>query len=469
MYLLGLKVTVVTDCAAVRCTINKPDLVPRVSRWVMELEEFDYEIKHRPGSQMKHVDALSRCALLVQNKVTDTIKECQQKDDYLQTITKVLELQPYKDFVMQGGVLMKCVNGKNVVVVPSGMAKDIIQRVHDNGHFAVKKMSEIICQDYYIPKLTEKLEQISKNCVQCILADRKRGKREGERPIPKEDTPLLTYHMDHIGPMAETGKKYKYLFIVIDAFSKFTWIYPTKSTNSKEVLDKLVIQQKVFGNPRRIITDKGSAFTSNEFRKYCEEEMIEHVLVTTGVPRGNGQVERINAVIISVLTKLSEDKPEKWYQHVERLQKTINSSFQRSVGCSPFELMVGVKMRQKVDVSILEILEEKCKIFFVDERNELRRKAKESIDQCQEQQKRTYDRKCKLSHKYSVGDLVAMKRTQFGTGLKLKGKFLGPYKIMKKIGVDRYEIKKIGSGEGPSMTTSSADHLKNWRSSGADE
>lgn len=127
--------------------------------------------------------------------------------------------------------------------------------------------------------------------------------------------------------MTMTSKMYKYLFVVTDAFSKFVWIYPTKTTSTKEVLEKLMLQQKTFGNPQRIICDRGSAFTSNEFDEYCTVEDIERVLVTTGVPRGNGQVERMNQIIIPVLTKLAEDRPDRWYLFVDRLQRCINSSF----------------------------------------------------------------------------------------------------------------------------------------------
>lgn len=473
VYLLGLKVTVVTDCVAIKGTMSKADLVPRIARWVLLLEDFDYEIKHRAGVRMKHADALSRCVMIVDNKVIDLIKECQLKDERLIPIMKILKSESYGDFVMCGGLLMKSINGKNVLVVPHEMQKDILQKVHDNGHFGVKKMSEIVCLDYFVPKLSEKLEKVVRNCVTCILAERKRGKKEGFlRPIPKGDAPLLTYHIDHLGPMTATGKMYKYLFVVTDAFSKFVWIYSTKTTGVKEALDKLILQQKTFGNPQRIICDRGSAFTANDFKEYCETEGIELTLTTTGVPRGNGQVERMNGVITAVLTKLSQERPEKWYLFVDRLQRCINSTFQRTIKRSPFEVLLGVKIKQKEDVHILEILQDELMEEFMNDRDGLRQTVRLSIEQCQEDQRREHNRKCKSSHQYQVGDKVAIKRTQFGTGLKLKGKFLGPYKVVKRIGCDRYDVQRLGCSEGPASTSSSADNMKPWSiddSSGTDD
>lgn len=135
---------------------------------------------------------------------------------------------------------MKKLEDMNVIVLPTEMQLNVIRRAHDNGHFGVKKMSESIKKEYYIPNLTSKLENYISCCVPCVLAKRKKGKREGIlKPIPKGDQPLNTYHIDHLGPMTATGKLYKYLLVVVDGFSKFTWIYPTKTTNTREVLSKL--------------------------------------------------------------------------------------------------------------------------------------------------------------------------------------------------------------------------------------
>lgn len=126
--------------------------------------------------------------------------------------------------------------------------------------------------------------------------------------------------MDQLGPIPSTKKKYAHIFVVVDGFSKFVWLYPTRSTTSDEVVTRLSKQTIVFGNPRRIVSDRRTAFTSHAFRDYCEREKIEHSLITTGVPRENGQVERMNQVIIAMLTKLSLAKSDEWYKHVDRVQ-----------------------------------------------------------------------------------------------------------------------------------------------------
>ncbi|XP_047027973.1 uncharacterized protein K02A2.6-like [Helicoverpa zea] len=362
-------------------------------------------------------------------------------------------------------LLQKDVKGKErCLVIPQRMEVEIIKRAHDNGHFSKKKTIELISKDYFITHLDKKVEEYISTCIPCLLASRKEGKQEGYlNPIEKGDTPLHTLHIDHIGPLTETRKQYNYILTVVDGFTKFVWLFPTKSTTTQEVLRKLEIHQQVFGNPARIISDRGTAFTSNDFAEYCKQEGIEHVKITTGVPRGNGQVERVHRTIIGVLTKLSVEQPTLWYKLVSSVQRALNSKYHRSINNTPFQLLLGTKMRRKEDVEILDLLKQEERESFIEDREELRKSAKQQILKIQEENRRNYNKKRKPSRKYEEGGLVAVKRTQFGTGLKLKPKFLGPYKVVKVKRNDRYDVEKADSrAEGPLRTTASADHMKPW-------
>ncbi|GFW57464.1 retrovirus-related Pol polyprotein from transposon 17.6 [Trichonephila clavipes] len=316
VYLLGQHFKIVTDCSAFQKTMQKKDLITRIARWALQLEEFDYEIEHRAGSRMKHVDALSRYPVMMvcNDTLTSKLKKAQEEDDNIQTLKSLLEKQESEEF-------------------------------------------------------------LSEMC-------------------------------------------------------------PRKAKPTAENLC----------NPIRIISDRGSAFTSKLFNDYCDEENIQHLQIATGVSRGNGQVERIHRTLIPVLTKLSLDDSTKWYKYVDRLQRILNSTICRSTKWIPFELLVGTKMRNKEDILIKDLLLEEMAKELLEQREFLRNDEKKNIETLQSENRKTYNRRSKKVSLYKEGDLVAIQRTQFGAGLKLRPKFLGRYKLTKVNSKDRYEVEKVPSG-----------------------
>ena len=59
-YLMGKKVIVYSDHAALKYLLSKKDAKPRILRWILMLQEFDWEGRDKKGSENLVADHLSR-------------------------------------------------------------------------------------------------------------------------------------------------------------------------------------------------------------------------------------------------------------------------------------------------------------------------------------------------------------------------------------------------------------------------
>lgn len=100
---------------------------------------------------------------------------------------------------------------------------------------------------------------------------------------------------------------------------------------------------------------------------------------------------------------------------------------------------------------------------FDQERENLQQIAKQNILKIQTENQRGYNKCCKKAPTYTEGDLVAIRRIQFALGLKIKKKYLGPYRVTQIKGNDRYEVIKIGNNEGPVITTTAVDYMRPYK------
>ena len=74
-YLVGSKVTVYTDHAALRHIYTKKDTKPRLLRWILLLQEFDMEIVDKKGIENGVADHLSRMRIEDEVPIDDSMLE----------------------------------------------------------------------------------------------------------------------------------------------------------------------------------------------------------------------------------------------------------------------------------------------------------------------------------------------------------------------------------------------------------
>lgn len=461
---LGIPFTIVTDCEALVQTMNMQRTSPKIARWALYMQKFDFNIKHRSGKLMGHVDTLSRYPIASMKIANDSdelvavidptdidlqLQIFQNRDETIVQLREMLENEDVENFVLDDGLVYRQRDGgRSLLYVPREMETKIIRQAHDKTcHMGVNKCVDQIKMHYWFPKLKEKVEHFVKNCIQCVVNTiPPHCSNRTLHSIPKKPIPFDTIHVDHFGPLPSLISKKKHILVVVDAFTKYVKLYACITTNTKEVVASLDNYIEYYGRPRRLIGDRGTAFTSSEFESYLEENNIEHVKNATNSPQANGQVERVNRIIKAMLAKTSEPiQHSNWHKLLRKIEYAINNSVHSSTKQTPSKLLFGVNQRgREVDV-LIEHLDEKSPAENCPDLDILRSQAAEQIDKSQKRNLEWHIKNRRPHIQFREGDYVLIRNvdTTIGTNKKFVPKFRGPYLIHKTLPNDRYVIRDI--------------------------
>lgn len=470
VYLLGLKFKIVTDCNALRTTLTKRDLIPRIARWWVQLQEYDCSIEYRAGVRMAHVDALSRAPVaepptqiethvidVLQVEVSDWIATVQGNDDEIKRVKEILLDDETKfvadvrnNYQIKGEHVYRVVDDGIRWVVPRGVRWQVLRMNHDDvGHFGFEKTLSRLKASFWFPKMRRFTKKYVLACLQCAHHKAPSGQKEGfMHPIPKIEMPFHTLHADHLGPFVRSKRGNIYMLVIVDAFTKYVNIRSVRDTKTSSAIRMFKEHFSYFGTPSRLITDRGSCFTSAKFKEFTDKLNIKHILNAVATPRANGQVERFNRTILDALSTKCHGKNENtWDEHVGDIQLGINTTINKSTGKSPSELLFGCKLVTTTENMLGDVITETSQLASGADLMQLRSEAKNKIDKEQEVAKRRFDknrRRCTTT--YTVGDLIRIERTvidkdHLGKSKKLVAKFQGPYRIMKVLPNDRFLVE----------------------------
>lgn len=214
---------------------------------------------------------------------------------------------------MRNGLIYRKYESRLLFYVPFSMEFNIIHKYHDEmGHYSIKKTMDNIMRNYWFPNLKIKVKKYIRNCLKCIAFSPVSGQKEGFlNSIPKGETPFSTVHIDFLGPLDKKCQSRQHVLVVIDAFTKYVKLYATKSTTSKEAIHHLIDYFRNYSIPQVIISNRGTAFTSQEFQEFLVKNNVQHIKIATVSPQANGQVERINRILTPMIAKLIDNDSKK--------------------------------------------------------------------------------------------------------------------------------------------------------------
>lgn len=219
--------------------------------------------------------------------------------------------------------------------------------------------------------------------------------------------------------------------------------------------------------PTVLISDRDTAFTSQEFVNFLRINDVKHHTVAVAAPWANGLVERVNRFLKSSLKKLIKEQ-DLWSIHVNKIQYVINNTIHSSIKATPSIILFGIEQRNNIDVKLTDFLSRLTEPFsdFEANRNDSRRLALLTTEKLKKYNKVYYDKRHVKPSVYKEGDLVLIRDSvKPSEDAKLKSNYKGPYRIEKVLNINRYVIKDIPGFNITSKSYNSVlspDRIKPW-------
>ena len=374
-YLAGRKFCIFSDHRPLQYLLGERNAIPamasaRVQRWALTLSAYDYQIVYKPGSKHANADSLSRLPLpeepvevpipgetilVMETLDSSSITSCQirlwtDRDPVLSQVRDKLmagwqdttdeTLVPYQRRHAELSVHTGCVMWGSRVIIPTVGRKAVLDQLHE-GHPGVSRMKSLARSYVWWPQMDKEIEERVAMCNMC----QERRHLPPAAPLHVWEwpqRPWVRLHADYAGPFL--GHMF---LIIVDAHSKWIDMKPVANATTETTIEQFRSVFATHGIPEMLVTDNGSVFTSDVFRKFVKANGIDHRRSAPYHPSTNGLAER---AVQTFKEAMKSNIQGSITARVTRFLLHYRSTPHSTTGVSPSELFMGRKIRTRLDL-----------------------------------------------------------------------------------------------------------------------
>ena len=381
-FLYGRKFILQTDQKPLVSIFRKHmiDVSPRIQRITIRAWQYDFVPQHIPGRINVIADSLSRVTplefqdsnaekdILAVNFLQYSSIEERERDEMLQETSKDKELQSLKHYISTGwpakrsqipvslhpywnfrdeltvesGILMK--NSK--VLIPETLKQKYLKQIHQ-GHQGIEACRSRAREFVFWVNINSDLKEMVEKCDIC------QSQQNSTTSIQKYVSEVPPHPWHTLGSDLFYFQRIDFL-VVVDYFSKYLIVRKIPNSTSSAVIKELGLIFSEFGSPLVFRSDNGPCYSSQEFKFFMQNWLVEHRTSSPHYPQSNGLAESMVKVSKNLIEKaLRQDLP--W----NRLLLDYRCTPISSEIPSPAEILFGRKFRSSISILPSQVLNDR--------------------------------------------------------------------------------------------------------------
>ncbi|GJZ91648.1 putative reverse transcriptase domain-containing protein [Tanacetum coccineum] len=285
-------------------------------------------------------------------------------------------------------------------------------------------------------------------CLTCA-----KDKAEHQKPsglLQQLEIPVWKWEritIDFLSGLPRTPSGYDIIWVIVDRLTKSAHCLPMKKTDSMEKLTRLYLKEIVcrHGVPILIILDRDSHFTLRFWRSLQEALGTNLDMSTAYHPQTDGQSERTKQTLEDMLRAYVIDFGSSWDHHLPLVEFLYNNSYHVSIKAAPYEALYRRRCRSPVCWSMVGDSQLIGPELIRDTTEKIVHIKNRLLTAHSRQKSYAYRRAKPLE--FEVGDMVLLKVSpwkgamHFGKHEKLSPYYIGPFKILARVGHVAYTLE----------------------------
>jgi hypothetical protein len=338
---------------------------------------------------------------------------------------------------------------------------DVINSCHNGlvGHGGIEAtVQKLEAAGHHWANMQKDVEEYVRGCGIC----------QKSAPIPSTSLSTAPYHtyattpfahlqIDHAGPYPEDDRGAKYILVVVDRCTRFTFLFATKTKDARETAIALLQVIGLMGNPATISSDQGGAFVSDVIADLLVLLGVHHNLNIAHDHQSNGLVERPIREVNRHLTNLTMEAriAGTWSTFLPLIGRIINSTKNRTTGFAPTVLVLGKYAQPSPNVVPFP-----AALPYTDLAKDLMKAQEISLSSAMHNQD-AFTEKVERSRPVATstfhpGDLCLMQHSEETRPNKLSPRWRGPFRVKSIQGA----YLQLASPLDDSITTTHASNCK---------